>query len=78
MVIVLGRQATQAGGIGSLESIPGSLKSLKFRTPELEFLKRLWGLGTEEEQVIVVARKATQADGIGSLEQNQFLGPLKV
>ncbi len=28
---MLGRQATQPGGIGSLESIPGLLKSLKNR-----------------------------------------------
>ncbi len=35
---------------------------------ELEFLKSLWGLGTEEEWVIVPARQATQAGGIHSLE----------
>jgi hypothetical protein len=34
--------------------------------PELEFLKSLWGLGTEE--VIVPARQATEAGGIHSLE----------
>jgi hypothetical protein len=31
MVVVPARQATQPGGIGSLESIPGPLKSLKYR-----------------------------------------------
>ncbi len=30
-VVVLARQATQSGGIGSLESIIGILKSLKIR-----------------------------------------------
>ncbi len=37
------------------ESIPGLLKSIKIpaqkqRSPELEFLKSLWGLGTKEEE----------------------------
>jgi hypothetical protein len=32
MVVVLARQASYAGGIDSLESIPGLLKSKKIRT----------------------------------------------
>ncbi len=37
--------------------------------PELEFLKSLWGLGTEEEEGYrTPARQATQSGGIHSLE----------
>ncbi len=43
-----GAQTIWAGGKDSLELIPGLLKSMRIRAQsELEFLKNLWGLGTE-------------------------------
>jgi hypothetical protein len=49
---------------------------LREAKPVLEFLKNLWGLGTDyRNRVVVPARQATQPGGIGSLES--ILGLLK-
>ncbi len=46
-VVLPARQSTQAGGIESLESIPGLHKSLHIRA--LEFLNNLWGIRTKQD-----------------------------
>ena len=71
MVVVLARQATLPGGIGSLESILELLKSLKIRalenSPPIMFFS--WNNWEPEE----TATQATQPGGIGSLESILWL-----
>ncbi len=43
---------------------------------ELEFLKSLWGLGTEEEEGYRTGPQSTQAGGI--IPWNRFWGPIHV
>jgi hypothetical protein len=76
-VVVPARQATQAGGNDSLESILGLLKSLKFGLCDGIIEQSMGGQGTEQD-IGLSYRPARLHRLVEMISWNRFLGSLNV